>query len=340
MTAETPARPRLRRAAPIPGLLARDVPQIVPPTSIRLPDVTNILLTGATGFIGSPLCESLRSAGHRLTALCRNPEAAKRRIPALETCYEWEATSSSLPSAAFQKVDAVVNLAGEGVACRWTAARKRAIHDSRVLGTRHLVAGMEAADSKPKLLISASAIGYYGDRGEETLTEEVSPSGDFLAKLSVDWEEEAARAEALGVRVSRLRIGIVLGADGGALGAMMLPFKLGLGGPLGSGRQWWSWIHLADLIGIIEFLLDRELNGPFNATAPEPVRQKEFARTLGKVVRRPALLPAPSFALSLVVGEFSTELLSSKRVLPHEVQKAGYEFRFPKLERALREIVS
>ena len=199
---------------------------------------------------------------------------------------------------------------------------------------------MEAADSKPKLLISASAIGYYGDRGEETLTEEVAPGGDYLAKLSVDWEEEAARAEALGVRVARLRIGIVLGADGGALGAMMLPFKLGLGGPLGSGRQWWSWIHRADLIGIIEFLLDRELNGPFNATAPEPVRQKEFARTLGKVVRRPALLPAPSFALSLVVGEFSTELLASKRVLPHAVQKAGYEFRFPELERALREIVS
>jgi uncharacterized protein (TIGR01777 family) len=202
------------------------------------------------------------------------------------------------------------------------------------------VDAIESCDKRPRVLIAASAIGFYGDVGEEAVDED-SPSGDdFLAEVCQEWEDQAGRAEAMGVRVVRLRIGIVLGKGGGALEAMLLPFKLGLGGPLGSGRQWWSWIHLDDVVEIIlQSLQDQKMSGAVNATTPDPMRQKDFARVLGRVLSRPAFMPAPSFALKLALGGFSAELLSSKRVIPARLKEWGYSFRFPELEAALEAAV-
>ncbi len=295
-----------------------------------------ILITGATGFLGRRVCEVLSQAGHTIVALSRDPTKAKQRVPALTEAFRWEALAEALKSC-----DAVVHLAGETVAGRWTDEKKKAIRDSRVLGTRNLVESLTKLDSRPKVLISASAIGYYGDRGEETLTEDSPPGSDFLAQVCQAWESEAARAENFGIRVVRLRIGLVLGPGGGALQALMPIFKLGLGGPLGSGRQFWSWVHRDDVAGAILFALERDdLRGPINVTAPQPVRQREFAQILGHVLRRPAILPAPAFALKLILGEFASELLSSKKVLPQRLQQQGYQFRFAELEPALRALVA
>jgi uncharacterized protein (TIGR01777 family) len=193
-------------------------------------------------------------------------------------------------------------------------------------------------ESKPQVMVSASAIGYYGDRGDEELVEDSAPGNDFLAGVCQEWEKEAGKVEWGGVRSARVRIGIVLGPGGGALGAMLLPFKLGAGGPLGSGKQWWSWIHRDDLVALILYLIEHpEFSGSVNGTAPEPARQKDFARVLGRVLGRPALLPAPAFALKAVLGGFSTELLSSKRVLPKTTQDLGFRFQHPQLEAALRQ---
>ena len=295
-----------------------------------------ILITGATGFLGRRVCEVLSQAGHTIVALSRDPTKAKQRVPALTEAFRWDALAEALKSC-----DAIVNLAGETVAGRWTDEKKKAIRDSRVLGTRNLVESLTKLDSRPKVLISASAIGYYGDRGEETLTEDSPPGSDFLAQVCQAWESEAARAENFGIRVVRLRIGLVLGPGGGALQAMLPIFKLGLGGPLGSGRQFWSWVHRDDVAGAILFALERDdLRGPINVTAPQLVRQRDFAQILGRVLRRPAILPAPAFALKLILGEFASELLSSKKVLPQRLQQQGYQFRFAELEPALRALVA
>lgn len=295
-----------------------------------------ILITGATGFIGRRVCEVLSQAGHTVVALSRDPIRAKQRVPALTEAFRWDTLADALKGC-----DAVINLAGETVAGRWTDAKKKAIRDSRIIGTRNLVESLAKLEPRPKVLISASAIGYYGDRGEETLTEDSAPGADFLAQVCRDWESEAARAESFGVRVVRLRIGLVLGPGGGALQAMLPIFKLGLGGPLGSGNQFWSWVHRDDVVGAIAFALEREdLRGPINVTAPQPVRQREFAQILGRVLKRPALLPAPAFALKIVLGEFASGLLSSQRVLPERLTKAGYQFRFTELEPALRALVT
>ncbi|MCX8104145.1 MAG: TIGR01777 family oxidoreductase [Candidatus Bipolaricaulota bacterium] len=294
-----------------------------------------ILITGATGFLGRRVCDVLGQTGHTLVALSRDPQRAKQRVPALAEAFAWDSLSQALTGC-----DAVIHLAGETVAGRWNDAKKRAIRDSRVTSTRDLVNALAQLSTRPKVLISASAIGYYGDRGEEPLTEDSSPGSDFLAQVCQDWESEAARAENLGVRVARLRIGLVLGPGGGALQAMLPIFKFGLGGPLGSGRQFWSWVHRDDVVGAIAFALEREdLRGPVNVTAPQPVRQREFAQILGRLLRRPAVLPAPALALKIALGEFADSLLSSQRVLPERLTKAGYEFRFAELELALREIV-
>lgn len=295
-----------------------------------------ILITGATGFLGRRVCEVLSQAGHTLIALSRDPQRAKQRAPALTEAFRWDALGEAIKGC-----DAVIHLAGETVAGRWTDAKKKAIRDSRVVSTRNLVNALAQLSARPNVLISASAIGYYGDRGEENLTEDSSPGSDFLAQVCRDWESEAARAESLGVRVARLRIGLVLGSGGGALHAMLPLFKLGLGGPLGSGRQFWSWVHRDDVVGAIAFALEREdLHGPINVTAPQPVRQREFAQVLGRLLRRPAVLPAPAFALKIVLGEFASELLSSKRVLPQRLQQVGYRFRFAELEPAVKEILA
>jgi len=296
-----------------------------------------IVLTGATGFIGRRLCRALAADGHELVALTRDPVSAQATVPELGAAHPWHAVREYAPREALEGADAVVHLAGESVAGRWTAAKKELIYETRALGTKHLVEVIAKLDRKPRVLVSASAIGYYGDRGEEKLSETSEPGDDFLARVCRDWEAQAMRAEEAGVRVVRPRIGIVLGPGGGALDAMLLPFKLGAGGPLGSGQQWWSWVHRDDVVGLIRHALAGELDGPVNATAPEPVRQRDFAKALGRVLKRPAFLPAPALALKLVLGEFSSELLGSKRVVPERAQQSGYAFAHPELEAALRD---
>jgi uncharacterized protein (TIGR01777 family) len=300
----------------------------------------NILITGATGFVGRRLCEMLHQAGHTVRALSRDSVAAKQRVPLLKEVFPWNPLQELPPLQAFEGCDAVINLAGESIAGRWTAPKKQLIRDSRVLGTKNLVNALAQLSSRPKVLISASAIGYYGDRGEETLTEDAAPGSDFLAQVCRDWENEALKAESLGMRVVRLRIGLVLGRGGGTLQALLPLFRVGLGGPLGSGRQWWSWIHRDDLCRlIVQILANENVSGPINATAPQPVRQKEFAQVLGRVLRRPAFLPTPAFALKIALGEFADGILASQRVLPRRAQEMGYRFQFEELEGALREIL-
>lgn len=298
-----------------------------------------ILITGAGGFIGKRLCQTLSEAGHELAALARDPQATRRSVPALRAAFAWDALRQYAPREAFDGVQAVIHLAGESVAGRWTASKKQAIYDSRIQGTKHLVDTLAALDHKPATLVSASAIGYYGERGEDLLDEAQAPGRDFLASVCKDWEAQAAHAQDLGVRLVQLRTGIVLGPEGGALGAMLPLARWGMGGPLGGGHQWWSWIHRDDAVGLIQHALHNPLTGPVNAVSPHPVRQREFAKTLGRALRRPAFLRAPALALKLVLGEFSSELLSSKRVLPQKAQASGYAFKFPELEAALRHIL-
>lgn len=299
-----------------------------------------VLITGATGFIGSRLCEALAAAGHEPIALSRRPADAQQHVPALADAFAWSPMAEPPPPEAFEGVEAVVHLAGENVSGRWTAEKKRAIRESREQGTRHLVEALDRLEAKPRVLVSASAVGIYGDRGDEELTEDSAPGSDFLANVCAAWEAEAQRAASMGVRVVNPRIGIVLGPNGGALQAMLTPFKLGAGGPLGSGQQWWPWVHRADVVGIIQHAIERDdLQGPVNAAAPNPTRQRDFAKALGQVLGRPAFMPAPAFALKLLLGEFSQELLGSQRVFPERVQQAGYAFQYPELEPALRAIL-
>lgn len=296
-----------------------------------------VLISGASGLVGAHLARALADRGDRPQGYSRNPS---RLSAPIEQGFAWEPERGAPPAASFAQADAVVHLAGETVQGRWTAAKKARIKDSRVVGTRNLVAGLASAERRPKVLICASAIGYYGDRGEQALTELDPPGDDFLAEVCQGWEREAQAAEELGVRVVRLRLGLVLAREGGALKEMLLPAKLGAGGPLGGGKQWWSWIHQRDLCRMILWAIDHEeVSGPLNATAPNPVRQREFADQLGALLGRPSFLPAPRFALQLVLGEFSTELLSSKRVLPAAAQAAGFRFDFPDLRAALRDLL-
>jgi len=299
-----------------------------------------VLVTGATGFIGKALCTALKERGQPYTALSRRPERAKTLVPGVKEAWRWRPRLEHPPSAAVQGAGAVVHLAGESVAGRWNKEKKRAIRESRVIGTRHLVAAIGEAKSKPGVLVCASAVGYYGNRGDEELTEEAGPGSDFLAEVCQAWEAEARRAEEHGVRVVMLRTGVVLGRGGGALKQMLLPFKLGLGGPVGNGKQWMPWVHVDDVVGIILHAVQHAtVRGPVNATAPTPVRNREFTQTLARLLRRPALLPAPAFGLKILLGEFADVLLASQRVLPKRIQGAGYTFRHPALDAALAAIV-
>ena len=295
-----------------------------------------ILVTGATGFVGSRLCERLKQRGDTVVALSRDEASARRRVPALEQAYTWDPLAEPAPGEALAGVDGIIHLLGEPVAGRWTATKKRLIFDSRVVGTRNLVGAISELDAKPKVLISSSAMGFYGDRGEEQLTEESSAGEGFTSQVCQAWEQEALRVEPLGVRLVRLRTGLVLAKAGGPLAEMLTPFRLGAGGPLGSGRQWWSWIHRDDAVGHIIHLLDSDYHGASNGTTPEPVRQKEFARILGRVLHRPAFMPVPAFALKAVLGGFSFELLASRRVLPNVAQRIGYRFQYPDLNSCLQ----
>jgi uncharacterized protein (TIGR01777 family) len=298
-----------------------------------------VLITGATGFIGRLVCARLAEQGHDLVVLSRDPDRARERLHGVVAAHAWRATEGPPPGEAVANLDAVVHLAGVSVVGRWTEAHRRAIHDSRVDGTRNLVAALAMAPTPPKVMVSASAIGYYGDRGDAVLDEEAPPGEDFLAEVCKGWEAEAREAEQLGMRVVRLRFGIVLGDTGGALETMLLPARLGLGGPLGSGRQWWSWVHIDDVLGLIEHGLDQDVSVALNVTSPGPVRQRDFARALGAVLNRPAFLPTPAFALKLVLGGFASELLGSKRVLPESTLATGYTFRFPDLREALEDLL-
>lgn len=296
-----------------------------------------VLVTGATGFIGRALCATLKERGHVFTALGRRPESTKTALPGVKEVWRWRPRMEPAPVAAVQGAGAVVHLAGESVAGRWNAHKKRAIRDSRVIGTQHLIEAMSGAKSKPGVLVCASAVGYYGNRGEEELTEEAAAGKDFLAEVCQAWEAEARRAEALGVRVVMLRTGVVLGAGGGALKPMLLPFKLGLGGPLGNGNQWMSWVHVDDVVGVILHAMQHaNVRGPVNVTAPTPVRNGEFTKALAQALRRPAVLPAPAFGLRILLGEFADVLLASQRALPKRIQATGYTFHHPTLEGALR----
>lgn len=294
-----------------------------------------ILLTGATGFIGVPLCEALLERGHRLTVLTRNPRKAKRLLGENVTLVT---RLDELPDMMFQ---AVINLAGEPLVGRWNDRRKEEIRRSRIGLTEALLEHFHEREHFPETLINGSAVGYYGDGGERPLTEIDGNGQGFGAELCRDWEAVAERFGDQGARVCRLRTGIVLGNGGGALQAMLLPFKLGLGGRLGRGRQWMSWIHREDMVSLILFCLDnREISGPVNATAPNPVTNRYFTRTLAKALHRPAIFHTPAPVLRLVMGEMADELLLvSQRVLPEVAVTAGFQFQHPELPMALQDIL-
>lgn len=290
-------------------------------------------VTGATGLVGRHLLRSLREGGIETAAFTRDPSRAPSELRG--TARPWPPQPDDVA------MDAIVNLQGESVGGRWSKKKKEAIRASRVEGTRKLVDAIGAlpAERRPRVLVSASAIGFYGDRGETILDESASAGSDFLGEVCAAWEREAERAESHGVRVVRLRIGLVMSKTGGALEQMLPLFKLGLGGTMGPGDQWWPWIHLDDLIGIVRHAIDHDdARGPINATAPAPVRQRDFAKTLAKVLSRPAFLPAPTFALRTALGEFADELLSSRRVMPTKATELGYRFAHPELEGCLRDV--
>jgi len=295
-----------------------------------------ILVSGATGLVGSAVVSALE-ASHEVVRLTRGALRSAGDVA-------WSPEAGALDRGALEGLGAVVHLAGESIAGgRWSAAHKRGIRDSRVLGTRLLCEALAALARPPRVLVSASAVGYYGDRGDQALDEESGPGTGFLSGVAEEWEEATAAAAKRGIRVIRMRLGLVLAPRGGALAPMRALFRLGLGGPFGRGRQWVSWIALDDLVAAIEYGIATEsLGGPVNAVAPGAVTQLEFARTLGRVMRRPALLPAPPFALRLVLGrEMADELLlASQRVLPRRLLASGYVFRLPALEPALRRVLA
>ena len=295
-----------------------------------------VLITGGTGFIGRALCASLTQEGCQLTVLSRNPGGVESKcgagVAAIRDLNEWT------PEVAF---DAVINLAGEPImASRWTAARKQVLWDSRVTLTEQLVQAMERAQTKPSVFISGSAAGIYGDQGDTELDETCNGHDGFAHALCAGWEQAALQAERLGVRVCLLRTGLVIGKNGGFLEKMLWPFKLGLGGRMGSGKQWMSWVHRADHVALTQFLLNSDrCRGAFNITAPHPVTNAEFTECLARLMKRPALLPIPTSVLRLGAGEMAELLLGGQRVLPKRAQAAGFRFRFETLEPALDSVL-
>jgi uncharacterized protein (TIGR01777 family) len=291
------------------------------------------LITGATGLVGSRLLAEIEGA----VVFSRDPEAARTRLGDAASAFAWAPGAGPAPAEAFAGVDVVFHLAGEPIASgRWTAAKKDRIRLSRVEGTRNLVAAMATLDDRPKVLVAASAVGYYGDRGDEELTEASSGGSDFLAEVCAAWEAESLKASDLGMRVVVARLGIVLAPDGGALGRMLGPFRKGLGGPLGNGRQWMPWVHIDDVAGLLLHAARTEaVSGPLNVVSPAPVPNKVFARALGSVLGKPAFFRAPRFGLRIAFGELSQVLLASQRVVPGVAAQSGYHFRYRELRPAL-----
>lgn len=293
----------------------------------------HVAVTGASGLIGSALVPLVSSAGNQITRLVRRPGGKGEAT--------WD-PSSGVDLAALDGIDAIVHLAGENIAAgRWTSAVKQRIRESRVQGTRMLCEALAKSPRPPKVLVCASAIGFYGDRGDEELTEESAAGKGFLADVVRDWEAAAAPASGAGIRVVNLRFGVVLSSHGGALAKMLLPFKLGAGGRVGDGRQYWSWISIDDAAGAVyHSLLTDVLSGPVNAVAPYPATNNDFTKTLGRVLRRPTVLPMPAFAARLALGEMANDLLlASARVVPRQLERSGYVFHQPTLEPALRHVL-
>ena len=298
-----------------------------------------ILITGATGIIGRSVCRALINGGHQVAALSRRLPAVTDLAGAIT--FRWEAVAEIPPAACWEGVEAVIHLAGEPVAAaRWTEEHKQRIRDSRVKGSRNLVAGMRATTRPPKVLVSASAVGFYGDRGDEFLNESSDPGSDFLSEVCLDWEAEAARARELGVRVVFVRTGVALSPSGGALEKMLLPFKLGLGGRLGDGRQWFPWIHIEDIAGIfLHALMSPDVDGPINGVAPGIVTNEEFTRELAATLNRPVFFPVPELALRVLMGEMAEVVTASQRVVPQVALDTGYQFKYPNLRPALESLL-
>jgi uncharacterized protein (TIGR01777 family) len=297
-----------------------------------------IIIAGGTGFIGGAVLSRLMKDGHSITLLTRNAGTAGAWRQKGATVLSW--ADKNWP-AALDDADAVINLAGEAIAGgRWTVGRKERILNSRLETTRALIDAMAKAKKRPGVLVNASAVGYYGPCDEEDVDETAHSGKSFLAEVCVAWEREALRARALGVRVVLLRIGVVLGRQGGALPRMLLPFRLGLGGRLGSGRQWFPWVHVDDVVGLArEALTNPALDGPVNATSPQPATNAEFTKALGATLRRPTIAPVPAFALRLLLGEMSEMLLTGQKVIPRAAERAGYRFRFPVLRESLVDLL-
>ncbi|MCW3064584.1 MAG: hypothetical protein JWN32_1756 [Solirubrobacterales bacterium] len=294
-----------------------------------------VVLTGASGLVGSNVVAALKRRDDDVTVLSRRPEKARERLGV--DAQGWDPNAGAAPAAALAGADAVIHLAGEPVAQRWTEASKRRIRDSRVHGTRNLVAGIRAAEPGPRALVSASAVGYYGPRGDEEIGESEPPGDDFLAAACREWEAAAAEAAADGVRVVTVRTGVVLDPAGGALAKMLPPFKLGIGGPVAGGKQWLPWIHVDDVVGIYLAALDGESwSGPVNAAAPAPATNAEFSKALGRALHRPAFAPVPGFALKVLYGDMAQIVTTGQRVVPKRPLALGYAFQHPALDEALR----
>jgi uncharacterized protein len=311
---------------------------------------TRVTLTGATGLIGPRVIDALQAGGAEVSVLSRDASRASERLAraglAPVQAFDWDPLSEPAPAQALQGRDAVVHLAGENIAQRWSESAKLAIRDSRVTGTRNLLAGLETiadaqADQRPRTLVSSSGVGYYGAHGEEPLDEEAPPGEDFLARICVEWEAEASKASALGMRVALVRTGVVLDRNGGALAKMLPPFRLGVGGPVAGGRQFISWIHLDDLVSlIVAATQDERWSGPINATAPEPVSNRDFSRALGRALKRPALLPVPGAALQALYGEMAEIVTQGARVVPAKALVLGFQFAHAELGEALSSAIS
>jgi uncharacterized protein (TIGR01777 family) len=299
-----------------------------------------VLVTGASGLIGSALCDSLLSSGDEVVGLTRDPVRARGTKPRIDW-HAWEPTLERPPAAAFEGVEGVVNLVGETIAQRWTDEAKKKILESRRAGTHNLVGAIAGLEQRPSVLISQSAVGYYGDRGDAILDESDAPGESFDAEVTQIWEQAAREVEAAGVRLAIVRTGQVLDAGGGMLGELLTPFKLGVGGPLAGGSQYVSWIHAEDEVGILLWALRNEqVSGIVNATAPNPVSNREFSKALGRALGRPAVTPVPGFVLDLKFGrEFGAVLRGGQRVMPKRTEELGYEFQHPQLDEALEDLL-